>query len=762
MIIRRAVTWLLLLVAGVAIEPGDAAWAEEKPAAEPGPSAAASAGAHKDVPATGSLLAAPSVEQLVERARESIAVIRVSGRDGTDAGLGTGFVVSSDGLIATNLHVIGEARPIWVQFGDGRRHEVAAVEASDQALDLAVLRIEAGGLKPLVLGDSGTLKPGQAIVALGNPQGLEHSVVTGVVSGERQIDGRPMIQLAIPIEPGNSGGPLMDLEGRVHGILTLKSAVTANLGFAVRIDALRRLLDKPNPVPMARWLTIGALDAQDWTAVFGARWRQRAGRITVDSPGRGFGGRSLCLWRHDVPQRPFEVAVAVRLGDESGAAGLVFGADGGDRHYGFYPSGGRLRLARFDGPDVHSWNVLAEVSSSHYRAGQWNTLKVRLERDRIVCFVNDEQVIESHDAVYTTGQAGLARFRDTLAEFKGFRVARKIAPSMPPADVVRRIDELIGPGPGDEPLEVDAFTAMLPDGSQAADLLHARADALLRHAAALRQMADQLHRRQVVAELQAALSQPDEAIDLLRAALLVARLDNREVNVDAYCGEVDRMARAITADLADHADEPVRLSALTTYLFQDNGFHGSRNDYYNRANSYLNEVIDDREGLPISLSVLFIELAARLDLHVEGIGLPGHFIVRHVPKQGRPQLIDPFEGGKPVTRAEAALRVLEHAGRPLRAEDLVAAPKRAIIVRMLRNLLGVATSESKPDEMLSYLDAILAIEPGSIDDRSMRAVVRFQAGQKSAARDDVDWLLEHPAEGLDIDRLLDFRRMLER
>src|ERR1700736_979903 len=82
------------------------------------------------------------------------------------------------------------------------------------------------------------------------------------------------------------------------------------------------------------------------------------------------------------PAVPYEVAVTVRLDDESGAAGLIFHADGGDKHYGFYPSGGQLRLTRFEGPDVLTWKILNQEASPHYKPGDWNTLKVRIEKDR--------------------------------------------------------------------------------------------------------------------------------------------------------------------------------------------------------------------------------------------------------------------------------------------------------------------------------------------------------------------------------------------
>ena len=289
-----------------------------------------------------------TTEQLAASARKSVVMILASGRTGKPEGVGTGFVVG-DGLVATNMHVIGEARAIIVQTSDGKRYEATTVHATDRGADLAVIRIDVKDLPALELGDSDEVKQGREVVSLGNPRGLEYSVAGGVVSARRDIDGRSMIELRMPVEPGNSGGPLLDTRGRVQGVVTLKSAVTENLGYAMPINALKPLLAKPNPIPMARWLTIGALDADEWTTQGGARWRQRAGRILVEGMGTGFGGRSLCLSKRSVPKAPFEICVTVKLDDESGAAGLVFHADGKDTHYGFYPSNGGLRLRAFRG-----------------------------------------------------------------------------------------------------------------------------------------------------------------------------------------------------------------------------------------------------------------------------------------------------------------------------------------------------------------------------------------------------------------------------
>ena len=236
-----------------------------------------------------------SVEELVREAKPAVVVVSFRGRDGERQGLGTGFLFDSNGLVATNLHVIGEARPISVRLADGREFDVTSIHATERSQDLAILKIDAKDLPALPLGDSDQLQDGQSVVAIGNPLGLEHSVVAGVLSGRREIDGRTMLQVAIPIERGNSGGPLLDRQGRVHGLLTMKSLKTENLGFAVPVNTLKPLIAKPNPIAIGRWLTIGVLDADDWTVLPGVALAATRRKILVDGRGRGLGGRSLCL-----------------------------------------------------------------------------------------------------------------------------------------------------------------------------------------------------------------------------------------------------------------------------------------------------------------------------------------------------------------------------------------------------------------------------------------------------------------------------------
>ena len=750
--------WPVLALAQQSAKPAPPKPASRTPAAEQKPADAApkpaARAAHED----------PSIEELTERVRESVVVITSSGRDGRREGMGSGFVVSADGLIATNFHVIGQGRGIRVQLADGRYVDVTAIHASDRALDLAVLRIDAVNLKPLELGNSDEVKQGQKVIALGNPQGLKHSVVTGVVSGLRDVEGRSMIQLAIPIEPGNSGGPLVDMQGRVQGLMTLKSLLTPNLGFALSVNLLKPLLEKPNPIPMSRWMTIGALDPRAWQPIFGARWRQRAGRITVEGVGEGFGGRSLCLSQSEVPERPFELAVSVRLDNESGAAGLAFFSDGEDRHYGFYPSGGHLRLTRFAGPDIRSWTILYDRPSRHYAAGQWNRLRVRVEEGKILCFVNDELVVEMADFGLAPGKVGLVKFRGTKAQFKRFQLGVELPHATVPPEQARRIGRLVENLPQGGPLDERLVRILSIEPERSAAVLRRRAAALDNQARQLRNLADAAHQRHVIDLLVNVLAGQEEKIDLFRAGLLVARLDNEEVDVDAYCEELEQMAGELAAKVPKDADDAVRLEVLRKYLFEENGFHGSRGDFYSRANSYLNEVLDDREGLPITLAVVYMELARRIDLNVVGIGLPGHFIVAHVPVDDKRQLIDVFDGAAKITHDEAAQRVREATDGKLSDQQLEKhfepVTKRAIVFRMLTNLLGL--SRGDPQALHRYLNAMLAIEPAHGPYHWLRAMVRYELEERKAARDDVAWLLEHEPDGVNLSQVRALQAELER
>jgi serine protease Do len=692
-----------------------------------------------------------TVEELTEQVRPSLCAITTRGRDAGERGLGTGFAVSADGLIATAAHVVGEGRPVAVEFPDGKKYDAVAVHAFDLKHDLAIIKIDAKGLKPLALGDSDALKDGQPAVAFGNPRGLRFSVVSGVVSATREVDGRKLVQLALTVEPGNSGGPVVDAKGRVIGVVSEKSLVTRDLALAVAANDLKPLLDKPNPVPMAAWATIGALDPDEWKSEMGARWTQRAGRLLVEEPGTGFGGRSISIWQHKPPALPFDVTVTVKLDDEAGAAGLIFRHDG-ERHYGFYPTGGKLRLTRFDGPDVYSWKILHDIPSPHYKPGEWNTLRVRVEKDGVKCFVNGQLAIESNDAEWADGQVGLAKFRQTKAEFRGFRVGSDL--SGKPADP-KAVLKLIDGKPGPD------LVGKLAKEKASTDVLRTRAEELEKQAAQLKELAGKVHGQRVYDELTKVLGGPEDKIDLIHAALLVAKLDNEEVDVDAYRAEVDRMAKKAAEGLPKDATDEAKLKALNAFFFEKRGFHGSRGNYYHKSNSYLNEVIDDREGLPITLCVLYMDLARRMGVTVVGIGLPGHFVTRHMPKDGEGKFIDVYNRAETLTAKQAKDKAEAMTGREVDDEVLKPVTKKAIVVRMLHNLLGLAQRDQDTEGGLRYLHGILMLDPTDGQSRMMRAGIQLSKNQKAEALADVQYLIDHPSPGLDVKKLKAFKEQLE-
>jgi regulator of sirC expression with transglutaminase-like and TPR domain len=374
-------------------------------------------------------------------------------------------------------------------------------------------------------------------------------------------------------------------------------------------------------------------------------------------------------------------------------------------------------------------------------------------------------VIEVEDAGLAPGRAGLVKFRQPEAEFRRFRMGRELPPEEVPEETARRAlalaSDLAGGG-AERAKALDALGSLGGDGIRA---LRDRAAEREREAQSLRLLADSLYSRAIAGKLREALAAGEEEIDLLEAALLLARLDNPDLEPEAYRRVLDRLAADVRAAQAGDATGEEKLKTLIRVFFGDWGFHGSGLEYYHRSNSYLNEVLDDREGIPITLSVIFLELARRIGLPARGVGTPGHFLVEWKPPEGpsdgpsdvSARLIDVFNGGKMVSRAEVELLT----GRPLDERDFAPAKKREIIVRMLHNLLGVAEREEDQEGMLRYLDVILTLEPDSGPDRRARAALRFRAGRLEGAAEDLDWFTEHPVPGVnpaEIEELREFLR----
>lgn len=704
-----------------------------------------------------------NVADIAKQTRESIVVVTAKDHDGETMGLGSGFVVDAEkGLIATALHVIQQAPRIAIQTRDEVSHSVVEVFASDRTMDLAVLRVQPKALKALPIASvEDAIEDGDPVVAIGHPLGLKHSVVSGHLAGERNMEGQLLWQIDMIIEPGNSGCPLIDMQGKVQGVVVMKSNRKPSFGFAVKATQLRTLIDQPNPISIENWSRVGELDAGLWKSQMGARWRQRSGQLLAEGSGAGFGGRSLLLRQDEQPKLPFEVAVSVKLDDETGAAGLVFHADGNDSHYGFYPSGGRLRLTSFEGPTQFSWNVVREIESAHYRRDEWNEIKVRVEQNKIVGYVNGHEVVTVNEVRQPPGRIGLCKFRTPSAKFKRFRFGDAVKSNIPSSEAQEAMEAELNKLPPRSELLDEQLNGHVDAIETRSAILEKQARDLERQAKKLRDLRDDIYVRSVCQQLSKIVStDTDNEIDLLAGAFWIAKLDNAELQIEAYLESIDAMAKTIRSNWRDGASEAERLASMDTFLFKESGYHGSRSDYYNPVNSYLDRVIDDREGLPITLSVLYMSLAKKLGLNVVGVGLPGHFVVRHEPVDGDTQLIDVFDQGKHLTRNQADVLVFKNTQRAATDSHYATSKHREILQRMVSNLLNLAQSNNNSAAMLRYLEAVVAINPDDASFRGMRGVFRHQQGRKQAGLADIDWILETQPTGIDLDQVRQMRKML--
>jgi regulator of sirC expression with transglutaminase-like and TPR domain len=240
-----------------------------------------------------------------------------------------------------------------------------------------------------------------------------------------------------------------------------------------------------------------------------------------------------------------------------------------------------------------------------------------------------------------------------------------------------------------------------------------------------------------LAEFAATVEGPDGRIRLARAALLIAAAEQPGLDVDKYVARLDDLAdTALAARRA--ADALSRLHRLREFLFEELGFAGDRSDYFDPRNSHLNEVLDRRLGIPITLSLVFIEVGRRLGLQMEGIGLPGHFITG-ARIAGEQVLLDPFNRGAVLT-VEACGQVVRQAlGRPVRLlpEHFAPVDNRQFLTRMLANLKGVYWRQEAWDKVVRVIDRMLALNPAAAGERRDRGAAWSNMGRLE--RGVADW-----------------------
>ena len=204
----------------------------------------------------------------------------------------------------------------------------------------------------------------------------------------------------------------------------------------------------------------------------------------------------------------------------------------------------------------------------------------------------------------------------------------------------------------------------------------------------------------------------DEQLDLGRAALAIARIEHPALSVEAEVARLDELAARSAA--ARTGDRQAALDRLRAFLFEEEGFRGNAEEYYDPRNSCLNDVLDRKLGIPITLSILTIEIARRVGIEVDGVSLPGHFIVS-ASLGARRIFLDPFNRGAVLTPAQAEEVASRAVGRPVKLAEEHWAPcaKRQILVRMLRNLKGIYARREDWTRALAVVDRLLVLDADS-------------------------------------------------
>lgn len=230
-------------------------------------------------------------------------------------------------------------------------------------------------------------------------------------------------------------------------------------------------------------------------------------------------------------------------------------------------------------------------------------------------------------------------------------------------------------------------------------------------------------------------------LPLDRGAFLVAAAFDPDLDVEREVGVLDALAQGAARRVAAEFDPLTAINELNEYLFDHVGFGGNDADYYDPRNSLLHEVLRRRLGIPITLSVVYIEAGRRLGMPLRGVGMPGHFLVRH---DAEPSLyIDPFHRGALLSEEECAER-LRRISDTVRWERafLTPATDRAILARMLRNLSAVWVKRDDAPNAILALGLLMAVQPEESGHWRDRGMLRYKRGDRALALEDLERYLE--------------------
>lgn len=242
-----------------------------------------------------------------------------------------------------------------------------------------------------------------------------------------------------------------------------------------------------------------------------------------------------------------------------------------------------------------------------------------------------------------------------------------------------------------------------------------------------------------------AVARSENDLELDRAALLIAAEEYPHLKLETYLDQLDMFAAATRAEDNFYADPLAQMMRLSHRLFDELAFRGNTENYYDARNSFLSDVIDRRIGIPITLSVIYIEVARRIGIKLFGVGMPGHFLVKYsLPSSSKEDqqeiFIDPFHGGRMLTedRCREMIAEMYNGAMKFQPAFLHAVTKKQILTRMLQNLKGIYTRAMDHHKTLSVIERLLLITPDSATEIRDRGLVCSAMGRYAQARVDLE------------------------
>ncbi len=256
---------------------------------------------------------------------------------------------------------------------------------------------------------------------------------------------------------------------------------------------------------------------------------------------------------------------------------------------------------------------------------------------------------------------------------------------------------------------------------------------------------------------------PVNLVPLARPALLIARTEYAELDVDAYEERLHELGAHLEARIHPAADLRSQLAEAHRLLFDEYGFRGNEDEYSDPRNLYLNEVIDRRGGIPVTLAIVYVEVCRAAGIDARAVGLPGHVIVRVESPEG-PVLVDPFHRGRELTDEECRQLVRSVFGRrtPFREHFLEPVTSRQLIQRLLHNLKAGYLQQADEERASRVIELLLAMFPWDLDEMRDRGMLRERIGDYKAALADLEQYIQYRAGARDIQTVNDAVRSLRR